>query len=264
MKIVTGYGGNPHITSNDDQSLNQGVFGADSYVLNVGNKFARTIVSINEVRIADGEGVMQGVHFRIDPGTYDSVAIENGTSGRNRIDLIVARYEKDSGSGVETVTLEVIKGTPATGTATAPAYTTGNIRSGALLNEMPLYRVNIAGTSISSVTSMFTTMGSLAELVQPTKITVTAGDNVTINRQNVYKIGKLCFASISLTTSATIAGTNSLITGLPTPVAIVDVGLINADYSNGSIINVSGQLRFGRSAGYPAATYSLNCCYITA
>ena len=35
MKIVTGYTGTPHITSNDQQGFNQGVFGTGNIVLGV-------------------------------------------------------------------------------------------------------------------------------------------------------------------------------------------------------------------------------------
>ena len=88
MKIVTGYTGSPHITSNDEQGKNQGIFGTGNSVLDVGNKFNATLTNANTVTIEDGEGVMQGVHFRIEPGTTETVNIQNGTSGYQRTDII--------------------------------------------------------------------------------------------------------------------------------------------------------------------------------
>ena len=81
MKIVTGHTGEPHITSNDVLSANQGIVGADYYVLDVGEKGRAELISNNEVRIYDGEFMMQGVHFRIEPGKYETVTIENGAQG---------------------------------------------------------------------------------------------------------------------------------------------------------------------------------------
>ena len=93
MKIITGYAGEKHITPADDAGLIKGMFGQDDYVLPVGSQFAATIASATEVRIADGELVMQGRHARIDSG-YESLSIANGSQGMFRNDLIVARYKK--------------------------------------------------------------------------------------------------------------------------------------------------------------------------
>ena len=76
MKIVTGYTGQPHVTSNAAQGFNQGIFGTGNYVLNVGNKFNAVLTDVNTVTISDGEGVLQGVHFRIDPGTTETLPPE--------------------------------------------------------------------------------------------------------------------------------------------------------------------------------------------
>lgn len=163
MNIVTGYKGTPHVSSNDDQGRNQGIFGTGNYVLNVGDKFAASLTGTNTVTITDGEGIMQGVHFRIEPGTTDSVEIDAGTSGYNRIDLIVARYSKNSETRVESVSLEIVKGTRTTGTATAPSYNTGNILEGGTLVDFPLYRVTLSGTTIT-LTSLFTVADSVADM----------------------------------------------------------------------------------------------------
>ena len=112
MNIVTGYRGTPHITANEAQAMNQGIFGTGNYVLDVGNKFAATLESATSVAIQDGEGVIQGVQFRIAPGSVENVSISPGTSGYKRIDYICARYTKNASTGIEDVTLVVVEGTP--------------------------------------------------------------------------------------------------------------------------------------------------------
>ena len=135
MNIVTGYGGRPHITANDAGSFNQGIFSAKDGVLTVGRKFEYSLISNNELRIYDGEGIMQGVHYRILPGTYESVVLENGTQGNKRIDLIVARYEKNAETGIESVEVAVKKGAETTEIPVEPTAMIGDIRKGATLHD---------------------------------------------------------------------------------------------------------------------------------
>lgn len=145
MKIVTGYTGSPHITSNDEQGKNQGIFGTGNSVLQVGKQFYAELTNANTVTIKDGEGVMQGVHFRIEPGTTEMVNIQNGTVGYKRIDLICARYTKNATTGVEAVNLVVIPGTPSATTPTAPTYTEGDILGGDTQADFPLWKVTLDG-----------------------------------------------------------------------------------------------------------------------
>lgn len=164
IKIVTGDQGKPHVTANDDGSFHQGVVGTEDYALGVGKKVKATLVSNNSVRIDDGELVMQGVHFRILPGTYENVTINNGNQGQKRKDAIVARYTKDSSSGIENVTLAVLQGTPTTGTPVAPTPTIGDIRSGALKHEMILYVVELNGLNVVGVEPAFEILMSMKEI----------------------------------------------------------------------------------------------------
>lgn len=154
MNIVTGYTGTPHVTANEAQALNQGIFGPENYVLDVGQKFSATLVDANNITIEDGEGVLQGVQFRIAPGETENVSIDSGTSGYNRIDLICARYTKDTQTGVEAVNLVVIKGTPAASTPSEPSYNSGDVLLGDSPVDFPLYKVTLTGVT-PVVTQMF-------------------------------------------------------------------------------------------------------------
>lgn len=154
--LITGYAGHEHIKSEDAGAFNAAVFGSEQYVLETGEQFAGTIVNNNTVRIQDGDGLMYGRHFRINPGIYEDVQIETGTSGMNRIDLICMTYEKNGTNETESVYLEVVKGTPTSGTAAVPSYTDGNILEGAVKNQMPLYKVALSGVVLSKITPIFT------------------------------------------------------------------------------------------------------------
>ena len=151
MNIITGYRGEPHVTSQQLRDTNIGTFGGGTYILDVGSQMAATVISANEVQIADGLLVAEGCTAEVARGTTESMTIENGSQGMLRTDLIVARYTKASGTAVEDMELAVIKGTPAASNPAMPAYNTGLIADGDSPVDFPLYKVNINGISITSV-----------------------------------------------------------------------------------------------------------------
>ena len=154
MNIITGYKAEPHITAQQDRNVNMGIFGAGTYIVNIGSKMAATVVSANEITIADGLLVAEGCTAEIERGTSESLEIANGSQGMLRKDLIVARYTKASGTGVEDMQLAVITGTPAASNPALPSYNTGSIVQGDTLVDFPLYTVNLDGISIESVDRM--------------------------------------------------------------------------------------------------------------
>ena len=119
--------------------------------------------SNNIVKISDGDAVMYGRHVRIPANDSALVTINNGHSGTNRIDLIVFRYTKDS-TGKETVDLVVIHGEDSTGTATAPTVVDGNILTGAMQSDFPLYTVELNGINIVKVNPLFNVIGNISKL----------------------------------------------------------------------------------------------------
>lgn len=159
MIIVTGYRNTPHVYSHQERNTNIGIFGEGTYILDVGSNMAATVISANEVRIADGMLVAEGCTAEIARGTTESMTIENGSQGMKRTDLIVARYAKDSGTGVESMTLAVVKGTPAASSPATPAYNLGLIADGDSPVDFPLYQVNLDGISIDSVDCLVDVIG---------------------------------------------------------------------------------------------------------
>ena len=164
MNIITGYTGEPHITSAQDRDGNQGAYGVNSYILDIGSRMAASIISANEIRIADGALSHQGCLGNIDSGLYESCAISNGEQGMKRSDLIVCRYEKNSETNVESLSLVVIEGTPDASTPADPSYNEGSIQAGDTPVDMPLFRVNINGVNVTSVTQIASNVKTQAEL----------------------------------------------------------------------------------------------------
>ena len=157
MHLVTGYAGKEHITAADHGALHSAVFGTGQYVLSKGNQLSASVITNNQIRIADGDIMMQGRHIRLNEGTNVDLTIENGTQGKKRNDLIVARYTKDSATGVEDCNLVVIKGEAVESNPADPAYTSGDIiEDHAILNDMPLYRVPLDGLNVGNLVPLFT------------------------------------------------------------------------------------------------------------
>lgn len=156
------------VSAESDGALFAGIFGSAKYVLENGSQFKAEVQSNNIVKISDGDAVMYGRHVRIPANDSALVTINNGHSGTNRIDLIVFRYTKDS-TGKETVDLAVIQGEDSTGTAAAPATIDGDILTGAMQADFPLYRVELNGLNIVSVTAMFDVIGNISQIAKANK-----------------------------------------------------------------------------------------------
>ena len=151
------------VSAESDGALFAGIFGAEKYVLENGSQLKAEVQSNNIVKISDGDAVMYGRHVRIPANDSALVTINNGHSGMNRIDLIVFRYTKDS-TGKETVDLVVIQGEDSTGTATAPTAVDGNILTGAMQSDFPLYSVELNGINIVKVNPLFNVIGNISKL----------------------------------------------------------------------------------------------------
>lgn len=152
----------PHICAEDDAAVYQAIFGGDG-VSTIGQACKATVLSNNKVRIADGVLCVDGHMARIPYGEYEDCEIMNGQSGKNRNDIIVAKFETTGTGGIDTMTCEVIQGT-AGETAVDPELTQDDIYAGGKVREYPLYRVKIEGLSITAVEQMFEIIPSNKEL----------------------------------------------------------------------------------------------------
>ncbi|RDU22754.1 hypothetical protein [Anaerosacchariphilus polymeriproducens] len=191
MKIVTGYTGQAHVTSQQQADLYKAIIGTqENYVLNIGSKFNYEIVTANLIKIHDGIAVMQGREVSIDFNDYDEAVILNGTQGQNRNDLICIKYTKDSNSGIENAETVVLQGTPTSGTATDPTYVSENIREGGYTSYYPLYRVALNGITLSSVTPLFSVIHGLETLYKEDcriEGTKTFAEDIIIEQDVLFK-----------------------------------------------------------------------------
>ena len=165
MELVTGYAGKAHVTSYQDAAIQAGIVGVDNGVLSyVGQGMKAVATSANNIRIYDGVALIGGKAVVIDRGTYQDVAIANGTVGKYRNDIIYIKYTKDAFTGVESVTFDVKQGA-AGNSGIDPALTTNNLYStGTLTSEIPFKRVRLNGLAIESVENMHDIVPSLSEL----------------------------------------------------------------------------------------------------
>lgn len=161
IELVTGYAGAAHISSADDGMFNIGAFGSGKYVLETASQLAASVVSANSISIAAGDALFEGRHVRL--SSAETVAIGNGAQGVNRNDIICIKYEKASGTNIETASLAVIKGTAAA-TATDPTIPSGSIAAGASTAYMPLWRIPISGITVGTPEQMFTVLPSVSDI----------------------------------------------------------------------------------------------------
>lgn len=237
MDIITGYTGSPHVTAEQDRDINIGIFGNESYVLQTGSQLTAEVSSNNEIKVRDGVIMHQGCAASIKKNTYDSLTITNGSQGMKRVDLIVARYSRDPSTNEESLTLKVIQGTPSENSPTVPGYTTGDIQSGDLVADMPLYQVILNGLNITEVKKLFSVQGSIAELSSKLKNAETTINNnlmsintylVTLNTSNVKtsdswiecnRIGNLVMVNgcAKITKNVNVYAGLNIASGVPAP-----------------------------------------------
>ena len=154
----------PHIYAEDDAAIYKAIFGGDG-VSTIGQACKATVLSNNKVRIADGVLCVDGHMARIPYGEYEDCEIMNGQSGKNRNDIIVAKFETTGTGGIDTMTCEAIQGI-AGETAVDPELTQDDIYAGGKVREYPLYRVKIEGLSITAVEQMFEIIPSNKDLTE--------------------------------------------------------------------------------------------------
>ena len=201
MKIITGYGAAPHVTEQQFRNQNMGTFGSGTYILDVGSKMAATVVSATEITIADGIMIGEGNTAEISYGTSETLAIDNGSQGMLRTDLIVARYTKNASTSVESMSLVVIKGTPAASNPATPAYNEGRIADGDNPVDFPLYQVNIDGISITSVDPLVSTVSVLDAITELQSAVTELQNKVNNTKLTVVNapLGRLTFNNAGAT-----------------------------------------------------------------
>ena len=163
--LVTGsHGGDdPHVESKHDALMHAAMLGRGGYILKTRNWTMKpTAKDANNITIPAWDLVVEGRQIYIAAPT--DVNIQSGSQGQKRRDLIVARYALNSGTGVETVTLEAIKGKPSAATPADPGIETGSIIGGAIVSDLPLCRVNLDGITITSIDTLVNVLQPLEDV----------------------------------------------------------------------------------------------------
>ena len=164
MKIVSGRTGSPHVTSQQFRQMLEGIIGQGSYIITSGENLKPELSSNNLMKIRSGMMAHHGCISCVDIGTYDEVTLTNGSQGMKRIDLIVNRYTRNAETEVENCSWKVIQGTPVASNPAVPAYTSGNLQDGDLVDDCPAFEVHYDGINVTEVKSLLSVADGLSEL----------------------------------------------------------------------------------------------------
>ena len=166
VNLVTGYGGQGHISSADAGLFNAGICGRGKYVLDTNETFAYELTGNSTIKIKSGDLVDQGRHITLPYGEEVSLNIANGTQNRTRMDVVAMRYNKDSVTGIESASLVILTGdTVPTGSTPLPAaITQGDIFAGDMVDDVPLYHITVTDLQVTDVTPVFTVIHGIGSI----------------------------------------------------------------------------------------------------
>lgn len=142
----------PHIFAEDDAQIHRALIGSSGITL-ADNQLACTIVNDNQVRLASGLYSMQGYMLAVESGTTANLAVDSGSAGAYRHDLVIADFVRGGGTIADAFEFKIVKGTNATsaGAAVDPAIVQDDLTTGGSHRQETLYRLIINGASIASV-----------------------------------------------------------------------------------------------------------------
>ena len=189
MKIVSGRTGSPHVTSQQFRQMLEGIIGQGSYIITSGENLTQELISNNLMKIRSGMMANKGCISRVDIGTYDEVTLTNGSQGMKRIDLIVNRYTRNAETEVENCSWKVIQGKPVASNPAVPAYTSGNLQNGDLVDECPAFEVHYDGINVTEVKSLLSVTDGLSGLSRKltnTNTNLAKANTVLENRKPIF------------------------------------------------------------------------------
>lgn len=259
--LVTGsHGGDdPHVESKHDALMHAAMLGRGGYILKTRNWTMKpTAKDANNITIPAWDLVVEGRQIYIAAPT--DVNIQSGSQGQKRRDLIVARYALNSGTGVETVTLEAIKGKPSAATPADPGIETGSIIGGAIVSDLPLCRVNLDGITITSIDTLVNVMQPLEDVWDSlTQTEVLTLINSTHGTVKGYRRGSLVTLRIDWKSSASGSWNTGNFGTLPEswrPPMDLNFSYGGRDGANQKIINVNanGTMAYANQGGTQGTT----------
>lgn len=256
MKLLTATKGTPHLTSVQFRTMLEGICGSASYIMNYGNKLNPILAANNVIEINSGLLFHHGGVFLVEENTRDEVSCENGTQGMKRIDLIVARYELDASTGVETESWRCIKGEESTGTPTMPECTIGNMQEGDMVDECPVFAIYLDGLNVTKIETLLDVMPCMGELNDDVVLwsgdntssgTLTLSDDLFKYNRVVFMLDNAVVYEIPVVKGMTVAGDASVRKERDYDVEVCDLVVSNissesikiSSYSRGFMVNVN-------------------------
>ena len=162
--LITGYWGEPHVTAENDRGIHAGICGSGKFVLPVGEQFRAEYIGNNTVRMYDGKLMDNGAAAGIPAGQYIDLLIPEAGQGMTRNDLIVFQYSQDNSTLIESGTFVVVHGVEVSGSAEDPTVVQSDLLTNtAMFDQMPMYRVVVAGAAIAAPQRLFEVSSSLAD-----------------------------------------------------------------------------------------------------
>ena len=149
ITIYTPSGTAAHITAEDDAFIHRCVLGGNSGII---GSLSCVRVDDNTVRLSGGGMSNRGYILWIPDGETLELSVDAGSAGYNRVDTVAAVFTRGGGDAADTHVFSVIKGTPVTGTASAPSLTSSQLLSQGSVNQAAVFYINISETEITSVT----------------------------------------------------------------------------------------------------------------
>lgn len=142
-------------------------------IINIFDDLECARINDNLVRLSPGVYNLSGYLLGVMQGTTADLAVDSGTAGYNRIDLVVAEFVRNGGgAGVDTLQFKIVKGTSTTGTPADPTLTADDINVEAnTTRQEALYRLTITGTTLADPELMAGVLDNLdakAPLASPT------------------------------------------------------------------------------------------------
>ena len=189
MQNITAYQGEAHVTSDQFRSIIESIAGTGSYIADLDEQLEPELSTNNTLKIRSGVLIHHGHVVRVPPGTYDTVTYINGSQGMKRIDLVVARYEKNSGTKKEPTKWVVIQGTPDASSPVAPDYNEGNMHDGDLIDDCPVFEMHFDGLNVTEVKKLVAVTKNIDDLRQDVDKLNSTLSNCTVFLKSETAIG---------------------------------------------------------------------------
>ena len=188
VNLITGKGGSLHVTSGDMGAIQAGVLGSGNYLLaNADGSYPTvTMKDANNINVPVMNLVLAGRYARVTAA--ETVQVASGESGKNRNDILCLKYARDD-KNVESLSFEVLQGTPSTSTAADPTIPAGSVLNGDATVYFPIARIPITGITVGTPVQLFSTRNALWDSVsQQTLISSQYGTVTGVKAGNVAQL----------------------------------------------------------------------------